>query len=442
MERRLRPLLTMIFRDRTHAGQLLAARLEKYGNRSHSVVLGLPRGGVPVAFEIGNALKLPLDVFVVRKLGVPGYEELAMGAVASGGVRYINRDVVSALHIGAEAIRTVSEREELEIARREHAYRGQRPPLDVRGKTVILVDDGLATGSTMRVAIAALRQRGPARIVVAVPAAAPDVCGEIDRLADETVCGSTPQPFQSVEQWYGDFSQTSDQEVRELLARASWVVDATHFSIPIDDSGIQGDLTVPGDSKGFVIFAHGSGSSRHSPRNKQVARLLNRAGLATLLVDLLTVEEENVDMQTAQYRFDIDLLAKRLVIAMDWLVEHRTFSTFPVGLFGASTGAAAALAAAAQRPNVIQAVVSRGGRPDLAGEALSKVVAPVRLIVGELDEDVLQLNHDAARSIRGQTEIQVVPGASHLFEEAGALEQVASLAGSWFLNKMIQKQAA
>jgi putative phosphoribosyl transferase len=432
----------MIFRDRTHAGQVLAGRLEKYANRPNCVVLGLPRGGVPVAFEIANALKLPLDIFVVRKLGVPGHEELAMGAVASGGARYINRDVVEALGIEPQTIRVVSEQEELEIARRDHAYRGQRPPLDVRGQTVILVDDGLATGSTMRVAIAALRQRGPARIVVAVPAGASEVCAEIDRLADETICALTPHPFEAVGQWYEDFSQTTDQNVRELLSRSSSVVDATHFSIPIDGSRIQGDLTVSGDSKAFVIFAHGSGSSRHSPRNKYVARSLNRAGLATLLVDLLTVEEENADMHTRQYRFDIELLANRLVIATDWLVKHRAFSTFPVGIFGASTGAAAALVAAARRPNIIQTVVSRGGRPDLAGDALKRVIAPVLLIVGELDEEVLELNRDAAKLIRGHTEIQIVGGATHLFEENGALEEVATLACQWFTTRMIHTQAA
>ncbi len=432
----------MIFRNRTHAGQILAGRLGKYANRQHAVVLALPRGGVPVAYEIGKTLKLPLDVFVVRKLGVPGYEELAMGAVATGGARYINQDVVEALQIGAQAIGAVSAREEREIARRENVYRGQRPPLDVRGKTVILVDDGLATGSTMRVAIAALRQRGPARVVVAVPAGSAEVCAEIHREADETVCAVTPQVFQSVGQWYEDFSQTSDEEVRDLLARSSWVVESTHFSIPIDGSGIEGDLTVSQDAKGFVIFAHGSGSGRHSPRNKHVARILNHAGLGTLLVDLLTPKEEAIDMQTREYRFDIDLLANRLTIATDWLVEHRAFSSFPVGLFGASTGAAAALVAAARRPNVIQSVVSRGGRPDLAGQMLEKVTAPVLFIVGESDQDVLRLNREAATSLPGRTEIHIVPGATHLFEEPGALDQVASLAQRWFTRTMLHKQAA
>ena len=211
----------MIFRDRTEAGQILASKLTKYVNQVDTVILALPRGGVPVAYEIGKELGLPIDIFVVRKLGVPGHEELAMGAIASGGVRHINRDVVDQLGIDSETIEAASRREQKEIERREELYRGQRPPLDVRDKTVILVDDGLATGSTMRAAIAALRQHRPARIVVAVPTAAPQTCSEIADEVDEIICAATPETFYAVGQWYQEFSQTTDDEVRELLARAS-----------------------------------------------------------------------------------------------------------------------------------------------------------------------------------------------------------------------------
>ena len=211
----------MIFRDRTEAGQVLASKLTKYLNQVDTVILALPRGGVPVAYEIGKELGLPVDIFVVRKLGVPGHEELAMGAIASGGIRHINRDVVDQLRIDSETIEVASRREQKEIERREQLYRGQRPPVDVRNKTVILVDDGLATGSTMRAAIAALRQHRPARIVVAVPAAAPQTCSEIADEVDEIICATTPEPFYAVGQWYQEFSQTTDEEVRDLLARSS-----------------------------------------------------------------------------------------------------------------------------------------------------------------------------------------------------------------------------
>jgi predicted phosphoribosyltransferase len=211
----------MLFRDRRDAGRQLAAHLAKYAGRGDLLVRALPRGGVPVGYEVARALRAPLDVFVVRKLGVPGREELAMGALATGGVRVLNQDVVDALEIPEEEIDAVTAAEQAELARRERAYRDDRPTPDVRGRTVILVDDGLATGSTMHAAVAALRQLGPARIVVAVPVGAPGSCAEFQGEADEAVCAETPEPFYAVGLWYGDFTQTTDEEVHELLERAA-----------------------------------------------------------------------------------------------------------------------------------------------------------------------------------------------------------------------------
>lgn len=209
------------FRDRRKAGQRLAAKLAAYANRPDVMVLALPRGGVPVAYEVARALHAPLDVFLVRKLGVPGHEELAMGAVATGGVRVLNEHVVNGLRIPNDVIDAVAQWEEQELKRREDLYRGDRPPPDVRGRTVILVDDGLATGATMLAAIKALRQQQPARIVVAVPTGAPDTCDQLRAVADEVICAITPEPFSAVGLWYEDFSQTTDEEVRELLAGAA-----------------------------------------------------------------------------------------------------------------------------------------------------------------------------------------------------------------------------
>jgi predicted phosphoribosyltransferase len=208
-----------LFRDRREAGRLLAAKLTAYANRPDVIVLALPRGGVPVGYEVARALGAPLDVFVVRKLGVPGYEELAMGAVATGGVRVLNDQVVSRLGIPEHVIDAVAAHEQHELALREPLYRGGRPPLDVRDRTVILVDDGLATGATMHAAIAALRQLHPARIVVAVPTASPETCEEMRAEADDVICAVTPEPFQAVGRWYQDFSQTMDEEVQDLLKR-------------------------------------------------------------------------------------------------------------------------------------------------------------------------------------------------------------------------------
>jgi predicted phosphoribosyltransferase len=209
------------FDDRREAGRRLAERLGAYASRPDVRVLALPRGGVPVAYEVAQALGAPLDVFVVRKLGIPGHQELAMGAIASGGVRVLNDPLVQALHVPEHVIDTVTRSEATELARRERLYRRDRPPLDVAGRVVILVDDGLATGATMHAAIAALRQLRPARIVVAVPAASPDVCEALRWEVDDVVCVFTPEPFHAVGLWYRDFSQTTDEEVRDLLARAT-----------------------------------------------------------------------------------------------------------------------------------------------------------------------------------------------------------------------------
>ena len=208
------------FRDRRDAGRFLAQKLAAYANRPDVIVLALPRGGVPVAYEVAAALHSPLDVFLVRKLGVPGHEEYAMGAIASGGVRVLNEEVVEALGIPQFRIEAAAAREEQELARRSRAYRGERAPPDVKGRTVILVDDGLATGASMHAAIMALRRLQPARIVVAVPTAAPETCEQMRALADEVVCATTPEPFRAVGLWYEDFSQTSDEEVGALLTQA------------------------------------------------------------------------------------------------------------------------------------------------------------------------------------------------------------------------------
>jgi len=209
------------FPNRAEAGRQLAEKLDKYAGRDDVIVLGLPRGGVPVAYEVANRVRAPFDVFIVRKLGVPGFEELAAGAIASGGVRVLNEDVVRAIPYATEAIEAVTAKETTELQRREQIYREGRPAPELRNKVAILVDDGLATGATMRAAVKALRQRGAAKIVVAVPVGPPDTCGKIAQEADEAICLCTPPFFQAVGQYYDDFSQTSDDDVRQLLSRAA-----------------------------------------------------------------------------------------------------------------------------------------------------------------------------------------------------------------------------
>ena len=213
----LGPTARPLFRDRADAGHVLASRLAGYAGRADVVVLALPRGGVPVAYEVARALGAPLDVFLVRKLGLPGHEELAMGAIASGGIRLINEDVVDAYRVSDAQIAAVTDAEERELERRQRLYRDNRPLPQLSDRTVILIDDGLATGATMRVAVLALRQESPARIVVAVPVAAAETCDDFRGIVDDIVCAETPSPFYAVGLWYEDFTQTTDEEVHELL---------------------------------------------------------------------------------------------------------------------------------------------------------------------------------------------------------------------------------
>jgi putative phosphoribosyl transferase len=413
------------FRDRAEAGRLLGERVAaRIGGRG-VVVLGLPRGGVPVARAVARALGAPLDVFLVRKLGYPGQPELAMGAIASGGVRVLNEQLVAELRLDDELIDRVAEQEEKELRRRELAYRGDRPPLELRGRTVVLVDDGLATGATMRAAVEAVRRKAPERVVVAVPVAPPHAVRELQDAVDELVVLVAPDPFHAVGLWYDDFREVPDDEVRRLLRLPA--------EQEVDAGRAEAALVVPDGAVGLVVFAHGSGSSRFSPRNRYVAGTLEDAGLATLLVDLLTRDEEQVDVRTREHRFDIALLAERVADALRWAVSLE----LSIGLFGASTGAAAALAAAARNPEQVRAVVSRGGRPDLAGPALADVRVPTLLVVGGLDDVVLELNRRARQAMtRALVELEVVPGATHLFEERGALERVAELARAWFLRHL------
>ena len=215
----------MRYANRREAGAVLAGQLRDFAGRTDVVVLGLPRGGMPVAFEVAKALQAPLDVFVVRKLGLPGHPELAMGAIASGGVRVLNDDLLRQLHVPTSAIDAVARAEQAELERRERAYRGARPPIPLEGRIVILVDDGLATGSTMRAAVLAIRRALPSQIVVAVPVGARETCRALEEVADDVVCARMPEPFTAVGLWYDNFEQTTDEEVRRLLSSVSPLVD-------------------------------------------------------------------------------------------------------------------------------------------------------------------------------------------------------------------------
>ncbi|MFJ4524073.1 phosphoribosyltransferase family protein [Streptomyces sp. NPDC088810] len=429
----------MHFRNRLEAGRRLGERLE-YLRGQDVVVLGLPRGGVPVAAEVAEALDAPLDVCLVRKLGVPYQPELGMGAVGEDGVRVINQEVLRGTGVSDADLAGVEERELRVLHDRAARYRGAAPAVSVAGRTAVVVDDGVATGSTARAACRIARARGAARIVLAVPVAPRDFARRLGGDADELVCLHTPWDFAAVGQFYADFAQVDDEEVTACLRRAASRhrhtagAGSTDREVTVTAGAVRlgGRLTVPEGATGVVAFAHGSGSSRHSPRNRFVAEGLHRAGLGTLLFDLLTDAEE-ADRGNV---FDIALLAGRLLDATRWLREEPDVEGLAVGWFGASTGAAAALWAAADPDARPAAVVSRGGRPDLAGPRLAAVAAPTLLVVGGADPLVLDLNREAQARLRCENRLAVVPGATHLFEEPGTLEQVTELARDWFTDHM------
>jgi putative phosphoribosyl transferase len=521
------------FTDRHEAGRRLAADLGPWAG-GDTLVLGLPRGGVPVAEEVARALRAPLDVCLVRKLGVPAQPELAMGAIGEDGVRVLNDDVLRMARVAPDALEAVEERERAALQRRSVRYRDGRPPLPVEGRTVLVVDDGVATGATERAACQVVRARGARRIVVAVPVAPPGWEQRFAGVADACVCPYTPAGFTAIGQFYDDFAQVDDAEVAAARARAgafgdgprgdpdgggqagdpaagggpegggqgggprdggaaggspeggggqgggsrgggaagggpeggggaeggdgqgggpredgtaggspegggtadapgrgAGAVVARDVVIPAGSARLAGELTVPAGAGTVVVFAHGSGSGRHSTRNRFVAHHLNRAGLGTLLFDLLTPAEE-ADRGLA---FDIPLLAGRLGAAIRRLRAEPGARGLDVACYGASTGAAAALWAAADSGLGVTAIVSRGGRPDLAEPRLGLVSAPTLLIVGGHDPAVLNLNRQAQARLRCPSELAIVPGAGHLFEEPGTLRAVADLARDWFTGR-------
>jgi putative phosphoribosyl transferase len=431
-----------LFVDRTDAGRKLAESLERF-RADDPVVLALPRGGVPVAYEVAVALGAPLDILLVRKLGAPFQPEYGIGAISENGVGVIRHEDVELIGMSNEELVAIADREAKELERRARVYRGEREALLVEGRTVIVVDDGIATGGTAVAAGRVLRARGAARVILAVPVAPPGTEVRLASEFDEVICLEQPHGFHGIGQFYVDFGQLDDQAVIDLLSRAREPALSAAGSPPASDPPpfkgaaeievepgvvLNGDLWLPEDARGLVIFAHGSGSSRLSPRNREVAASLNERRLATLLFDLLSDEEAAQRVNV----FDIELLAARLVAVTRWAQGEPGIEELPLGYFGASTGAAAALCAAAELGSGIGAVVSRGGRPDLAASMLTDVQSPTLLIVGGADWQVLELNEQAAKLLHCEHELAVVPGATHLFEEPGALERVAELAASWF----------
>jgi len=427
-------MITQKFLDRADAGRVLARLLAEM-ELDEPLIYALPRGGVPVGVEVAKRLGAPLDLLLVRKIGAPRNPEVALGALVEGADEQIviNEDVRRASGADDAYIAHAVAEQRAELERRRALYLGNQARLDPRGRTVVVVDDGLATGATMKAALIGLKRFCPARIVVALPVAPKSALQDIYDQADDIICVHPVTAFLGVGAFYRDFHQLSDDEMVMLLnsvgTASSQVAQSIHKrQVAIPPLGLTGDLAVPKAPRGIILFAHGSGSSRRSPRNTYVAEKFNDEGFATLLFDLLT-PEEGKDRRNV---FDIPLLADRVVEASMWITSEPDLEDLPLGIFGASTGAAAALVAAAELRGRVGAVVSRGGRPDLAVEFLPQVQGATLLIVGGRDTEVIELNKQALAALRCEKKLAIVPGAGHLFEESGTLDVVIDHAADWF----------
>ncbi len=444
--------LTPLYANRAEAGKAVATALEALGNvagRRDLIVLGLPRGGIPVARAVADALGAPLEALVARKLGVPGLGEVAFGAIAEGRREVVEDSVWWYLGLPRGVVAPIVDRERTELRRRACLYRAGAPLPALRGRTVVLVDDGLASGTTLRAAALAVRRHRPGRVIAAVPVASAMHCDDVRATVDELVTAATPEPFEMVSAWYDDFAPVSDAQVLRLLGRSSGAhalasdatpdaTDEHEVAIPVGKAGarehgqLMGDLGLPnGRVAGLVILAHGGGSSRNSYRNRYLAGRLRQGGWATMRVDLLLEHEQADDDVTGDARFDIPRIAERLQCATEWAAQTRVPGAERIVLFGASTGAAAALVVAARRPDLVRGVASRGGRVDLAGPSLPTVRAPVLMIVGGADLGTLERTRVSAPRLPGRTRLAVIRGAGHTFEEPGALGAVGEHVVRW-----------
>ena len=428
------------FADRHEAGAQLAERLRSYRDEA-PIIFALPRGGLPVAVEVARVLDAPLDVLVAARVCAPTDEGCVLGAVAEGGAVCLDREAIERLNLIPEELAALAGHEADEVERRLLTYRDGASAPDLRGRTAIVIDDGGCPSVAVRAAVRHLRNVGATRVVLGTPVLARACRESLEPELDALVALTTVDGESQVAQAYEQFPSVSETTALQLLsdargfARSPAPADAapmpvhSEVKIPAGEVELTGLLRIPRGARGMVLFVHGSGSSRFSPRNLAVARALEQAGFGTLLIDLLSEEEEREDELSGELRFDIELLSGRVRDVVDWLGTENATRALPLGLFGASTGAAAALTAAAERPERVHAVVSRGGRPDLApAQVLGRVRAPVLLIVGGDDTEVLALNHTAAHQLHAPVRLAVVEGATHLFSEPGALEQVMRLA--------------
>jgi len=438
-----------MLRDRREGGKLLARELARF-RREAPIVLGLARGGVPVALEVARALEAPLGVMAVQRVGADEFPECTVAAVAEDGALYLRPHSYRTAAVSEVEAVELAGRAAVEVAHRARAYLGNAPAPSLAGRTVVLVDDGVATGATALAAQRAARGRGAARVILAAPTVAAVALPELESELDEVVALDWPHPFMSVGAWYERLEPTSDQEVMDCIRRGAareprriWNGEPPQspeppaplarevLTIPCEGNrppGLEADLVVPLGATGIVVFA--TGSVRESPRYRVISRALHRLGLATLRCDLLDPAERHG--RGTWLPSDLGLLASRIALVTRHVSAHPATRGLQRGLYAAAAGAAAALTVAAEAPDLVEAVVVRAGELDLVpAPLLAGIRAPVLLIVGSRDESGLSANREAFTHLP-TAELAVVPGATDLFHEPGALDATARLAAAWY----------
>ncbi len=437
-----------IFVDRSDAGRRLAHRLE-FLRGEELVVLGLPRGGVPVAYEVAKALGRPLDVLVVRKLGLPQNPEVAMGAIGEGGTRVLDEDIQRIARVTPQELEDVERLEIAELASRVRRFRSGRPRLDLEGKTALIIDDGLATGSTARVACHVARQLGAGRVIVAAPVASPEAADRLREEADEFVSLMTPSPFRAVGAHYIDFGQTEDIEVVLLLDAASRnrasmgssphrALRTEEIDLGVDSVGLSGELQLPEPVTNVVVLARGLAEETGEAASQFAAAVMNEAGIGTLSLDLLTPTERAIGVSPENY-----VLARRLVLATERLQTMPALRGVPLGYFDAGAGAAVLLGAAANEGGAVNAVVTLAPRLEDAGSWVSEVSAPTLMLYARADEELLERNRSSANRMRCP-HLQVVVETDARRPDSPAtttVMQVAEHAKDWFVRYLSQADA-
>lgn len=427
----------MLIRDRQDAGVRLATALARY-KAELPVIVAIPRGGVPVAYEIAASFEAPLEVCIVGKLVVPEFPERGVGAVAEGGGVFVDAPEALRMGVSSEQLGSQLSARRAEVEGRAQRLREGREPVSLAGRTVILVDDGVATGNTAQAAIDAVRTRGAAKVILAVPIAASHPLEVLRDAADEVVCLHETPELYAVGAWYEHFPQLADEDVIATLrraarreaerAKAARVVER-ELPVRIAAGLLKVTLLLPPSPRAVVLFVHSTGNSRASLKKRYVSRALNAAGYGSALIELRTDRE--IALEEEEHTSDIGLLASRLLDVTEALRAEPALRGIPFAYYGTQAGAAAALAAAASCPSWIDVVICRSGRTDLAGSSVLDVHAPTLLIAGGLDVPTLELNRQTLQRLPAIHQLVVVPGASNSFDEPGALDAAASAAVRW-----------